>query len=93
MTQSSCVVNKAALGRVYEANVVDALRWNHKLILSLMIDMNGHIVGVGHVAFNPIVWTGFRLPATQRKDAAIAPAPQPQTQATLLCVRGRRRSR
>lgn len=45
-------VHQAAFGRAAEARLVDALRANGKLLISLLMDCEGMIVG--HIAFSPV---------------------------------------
>jgi putative acetyltransferase len=46
-------VNEQAFGQRAEANLVDALRRNGKVTLSLVADDNGRVVG--HILFSPVV--------------------------------------
>ena len=48
-------INTAAFGRPNEANLVDALRRNNALTISLVAIQDGHIVG--HIAFSPVTIT------------------------------------
>jgi len=46
-------INEQAFGQRAEANLVDALRRNEKVTLSLVADDNGRVVG--HILFSPVV--------------------------------------
>ena len=45
-------VNKRAFGQDQEANIVDALRSNGAALLSLVVTLNGQVVG--HIMYSPI---------------------------------------
>lgn len=76
-------VNTAAFGRAAEADLVDALRANNHLTLSLVAERDGELVG--HIAFSPATiaspegdWTALALgplavlPAHQRSGVGSA---------------------
>jgi putative acetyltransferase len=61
-------VNAAAFGREGEAALVDALRANGKLVLSLVAEADGEVVA--HVAFSPAV---IELPQAKLDVLALGP--------------------
>ena len=60
-------INAAAFDTEAEANLVDALRTQHAIIISLVAEENA--VPVGHILFSPVTL----LPPTEHKLAALAP--------------------
>ncbi|NJM39893.1 MAG: N-acetyltransferase [Anaerolineae bacterium] len=61
-------VNALAFGREGEAKLVDALRANGKLVLSLVAEAEGHVAA--HVAFSPAV---IELPQAKLDVLALGP--------------------
>src|SRR5688572_13692875 len=51
-------VNRRAFGQEGEGNIVDALRHNDGVLLSLVATSDGHIVG--HILYSPVVVGGFQ---------------------------------
>ena len=49
------LINTAAFGQANEADLVDALRRNNALTISLVAILDGHLVG--HIAFSPVTIT------------------------------------
>jgi putative acetyltransferase len=45
-------VHTRAFGQTQEANIVDALRANHAVLLSLVAVVDGRVVG--HILYNPV---------------------------------------
>jgi putative acetyltransferase len=71
-------VNEAAFGEAVEAELVDALRANGHLVLSLVAEVNGAIVG--HIAYSPV---SFEPPRPAVKAVLLGPvavAPERQRQ-------------
>jgi putative acetyltransferase len=48
-------IHTAAFGQANEADLVDALRWNNALTISLVAVQDGRLVG--HIAFSPVTIT------------------------------------
>ena len=60
-------INRAAFGQDAEADLVDTLRRNGAIILSLVAEVNGEVVG--HILFSPVTLS----PPSPRTIAALAP--------------------
>jgi putative acetyltransferase len=64
-------VNAAAFGREAEARLVDALRANGHLTLSLVAEVDGNVVG--HIAFSPATVTSPNAPNGNWTAPALGP--------------------
>lgn len=86
-------LNASAFATDAEARLVDALRVNKALILSLVADAAGQIIG--HIAFSPVVVesNGRELHGVGLAPMAVAPAHQRQGVGKKLIAEGLRRLR
>jgi putative acetyltransferase len=81
-------VNAQAFGRPAEAVLVDTLRANGKVLVSLVAVLDEQVVG--HILFSPVTITSAigSLPAVGLAPMAVVPARQRQGIGTLLVQRG-----
>src|SRR5262249_23524710 len=82
-------VNKRAFGQDQEGNIVDALRANGAISLSLVATVNGRIVG--HVMYSPITVGGV-ITGAALGPMAVVPEYQRQGIGTALVDRQRKAS-
>ncbi len=81
-------LNEQAFGRPEEAQLVDTLRARGRIILSLVVVRNDHVVG--HILFSPVTVETERgaLPVAGLAPMAIVPALQRQGIGSLLVKAG-----
>jgi putative acetyltransferase len=81
-------IHEQAFGGPAEANLVDALRAHGQVLLSLVVEQDGQVVG--HILFSPvsIESAAGTLPAVGLGPVAVLPALQRQGLGTLLITAG-----
>ncbi len=81
-------VNRAAFDGDAEANLVDALRDNDRVALSLIAQLDGHIVGHLLLSHAEVVGDRKRYPCLALAPMAVAPNMQNRGIGTQLVARG-----
>ncbi len=86
-------INEQAFGRPAEANLVDALRRNGKVLISLVAEDNGRIIG--HILFSEVVIDAAekRLSGIGLAPMAVSPERQNEGIGSRLVEEGLRRCR
>lgn len=83
-------LNERAFGQDQEANIVDALRSNGAVLLSLVATSNGHVVG--HIMYSPLS-IGGKVSGAALGPMAVLPEYQGQGIGSELVKKGNQRLR
>jgi putative acetyltransferase len=83
-------LNERAFGQDQEANIVDALRSNAAVLLSLVATSNGHVVG--HIMYSPLS-IGGKVSGAALGPMAVLPEYQGQGIGSELVKKGNQRLR
>ena len=81
-------VNKRAFGQDQEGNIVDALRSNGAVLLSLIATLNGQVVG--HIMYSPLT-VGDKITGAALGPMAVVPEHQRQGIGSRLVEAGNRK--